>query len=746
MPMVTMANHKNELDGSVQRAAYKFLQKLQADDTTPGLHIEPMVNARDDRARTGRINKQWRAVLYKLTSDMGNHYVYMGTYPHDEAIDKARTHVLRMNLALGVPEFQEIVDENAPEVPEPASIVPSTPAQPSTESQPEEAIYDEPAWENQLGANWTQASLVEEAGIEARHANTALAATTMQELNEAINNAPEAQGLVLLGLANGGNFEELRQELGLHPVEAGDEEAQLEESLRKASVGFVYVGDNPDELKDALESKNFDSWRVFLHPEQRRFAEQDTSGAYRLSGGAGTGKTVVLVHRARNLATRYPRARIVLSTFTKVLAESLQAQLKKLDPTIQQVPHIGQPGVAVLGLDQIAAQIVKHADTEQVREATQHVLGSVDNTLAGRTMNVQDAFASAVNIAGPQVAEALWHPSFLEQEYVSVVLAHRVVDETEYIRANRKGRGTSLGRKQRRELWKVFQQFRRDQQLDNQVTFAELAMIAAVVVEQQAQRGAPLPADHVLVDEGQDLHSGHWAMLRAIVPEGPDDLFIAEDSHQRIYGQKVPLSRFGINIVGRARRLRLNYRTTAENLALAVRVLQGGDYTDLEDAPEDSSEYQSVRSGPRPHLVAAKSLSDQIAVAAQFIRDWSDDGVAPDAVGVMVRSERIKNQVERGLRDEDALTPLAGSDQHIRLITMHSAKGMEFERAIIIGAGAAEIPAAWQIAGLPDSEQEDVELRERSLLYVAATRARDELVITWSGEQTDYLKDSPRSS
>lgn len=737
MPMVTMANHKNKLDGSVHQAAYKFLQKLQADDTTPGLHIEPMVNARDDRARTGRVNKQWRAVLYKITSDMGNHYVYMGTYPHDEAIEIARSHVLKMNLALGVPEFQKIVDEDVPALAATPNV--STEVRSALEPENPEPVASEPDWENHLGKHWTQETLVQEAGITSERATKALAATTMSELHAVIDDAPEAQGLVLLGLANGRDFDEIKDELGLEPLEAGDEETQLAESLRKASVGFVYVGDNPDELKDALESKNFDSWRVFLHPEQRRFAEQNTSGAYRLSGGAGTGKTVVLVHRARNLAKKYPQARIILSTFTKVLAESLQSQLKNLDASVQQVQRIGTPGVAVLGLDQIAAQVVAQTEPKELTEATQKVLGPTANSLAGRTLNVHEAFETATRIAQPDLTADLCHPSFLEQEYVSVVLAHRIVDETAYVRANRKGRGTALGRKQRKELWKVFHQFRRDQQLTNQVTFPEVATIAAAILEDRVERGASLPADHVLVDEGQDLHSGHWAMLRAIVPEGPDDLFIAEDSHQRIYGQKVPLSRFGINIVGRARRLRLNYRTTAENLALAVRVLDGGDYTDLEDIPEDASGYQSVRSGPRPHLVAAGSLRQQIVEAAKFIRSWVDDGVAPDAIGVMVRSERIKDQVERGLRDDEALAPNTGSDSAVQIITMHSAKGMEFERAIIIGAGADQIPAAWQLADLPESEQHDIELRERSLLYVAATRARDELVITWAGEVSGYL-------
>lgn len=736
MPMVTMASQKNKLDGSVERAAYKFLQKLQRDDTSPGLHIEPMINAVDERARTGRVNKQWRAVLYKLTSAQGNHYVYMGTYPHDEAIDIARTHKLKMNLALGVPEFERILEATDTIAPEPPA-----PEQISESPAPETAQQDSlPEWVNQLVDHWTEAELEEQAGIAPRFAQRALAATTMEQLTAVINEAPEAQGLVLLELAHGKDLDEVKEELGLEAVPPGDENEQLEQSLRRpATVGFVYVGDNPQELKDALESKNFDGWRVFLHPEQRRFAEQQTSGAYRISGGAGTGKTVVLVHRARNLAKRNPDARIVLTTFTKVLAESLSTQLKRLDANVPQ-GQLGQPGVAVLGIDQIAAKIVAEATDEQRREATQLVFGSADNALTSRTTAERQAFQNAVAIAQPKLPENVLHHTFLEQEYVTVVLANRVVDETGYIRANRKGRGTALNRKARKELWKVFAQFRWSQQLEDSVTFPELATIAAAILEQRAARGETLPADHVLVDEGQDLHSGHWALLRALVAEGPDDLFIAEDSHQRIYGQKVPLSRFGINIVGRARRLRLNYRTTAENLAFAVGILEGGDYTDLEDAPEDTSEYRSVRSGPQPRLVEAGSRDEQLQVAVDYIRQWSEVGVRADAIGVMVRSEKIQNDVKRRLREADALKFGGnGAQPEVQVMTMHSAKGMEFERAIIVGVEAQELPASWQLAGLPPAEQQDLKLRERSLLYVAATRARDELVITWSGEASVYL-------
>src|SRR5699024_3951127 len=200
----------------------------------------------------------------------------------------------------------------------------------------------------------------------------------------------------------------------------------------------------------------------------------------------------------------------------------------------------------------------------EVREATAYILGVSDNELTSRLTNIDAAFEEAVTLASPDLAHEYLHPTFLEQEYVSVVLANRVIGETGYVRANRKGRGTALNRKQRKELWKVIAQFRRAQQLENTVMFEELAMIAAVILEQRHQRGERLPTDHVLVDEGHDFHSGHWALVRALVTQRHNDLFIAEDSHLRIYGEKVPLSRFGINIVGRARRLRINYRTTAE--------------------------------------------------------------------------------------------------------------------------------------------------------------------------------------
>lgn len=746
MPFVTMASVKNKLDGSVRKLAYDFLQKLQTDDTTTGLHIEPMEQARDRRARTGRVNQQWRAVLFKMDGVQDGHYVYMGTFPHDEAIRIARTTTLRINPALGVPEF-----EQHPEMPAPEKLVgEQTVAEVAhrEDAHGTEAVVDD--WVNPLPESWTVESLVAEAGLSEQLAERALVATSMAELNALIDEAPEAQGLVLLDLAHGKELQAILDELGLGPVSPEKatlgEDEQLIAAFENSTGGFVFVGDNPQELMDALESMSIDRWRVFLHPDQRKYVEQQTSGPFRLSGGAGTGKTVVLLHRARQLARENPNARIVLTTFTRALADALTRQLRLLDPDVPLV-GLGEAGVTVLGIDQVAAKVVHQASPAERTEAVRAVLGPGTNALSERPRGGEEtrAFQQAVSLVDPDESEELTHPAFLEQEYLSVVLAHRVVDEHGYLRASRRGRGTALNRNARKELWPVFAQYRRAHQLEDKVSYAEVAAIAGVILEQRAASGGRLVADHVLVDEGQDLHAGHWTLLRGLVAPGPDDLFIAEDSHQRIYGQKTPLSRHGINIVGRARRLRLNYRTTAENLAYAVGMLSGQNYTDLEGEAEDTSEYRSARSGPKPILVRADSLEEEITAAAGHLNWWIDaDQVDPEAIGVMVRSEQAEKAVTRGLRDAGALERSAdgrGRKRSVSVMTMHKAKGMEFERVVVLGAGASEVPAGWKMEGLPEAERRDVRMQERSLLYVAATRARDELVVTWTGEASEFLGD-----
>jgi superfamily I DNA/RNA helicase len=765
MPFVSMASAKNKIDGSIKNRVLDFLQKLQLDDTTPGLHIEPMVNPRDKRVRTGRVTDEWRAVLFRMDVDGGPHYVYYGTWHHDEAIKVARSTVLKLNLSLGAPEFEDQGMPDVAEAPSPdrtpveagasleeageakapedegrgtagdAAPAPGTGGTDEASRAPAGSAAVEP-WENQLPGRWTPDRLHAEAGIQAAAAAAALAARTRADLNAIIDGLPEAQGLVLLGLANGEDLSAIREELGLAgPVDEGlPEDERLDRALRDAPVGFAFVGDNPQELREAFESLDIDRWRVFLHPEQRKYVSGRWKGSYRLSGGAGTGKTVVLVHRARDLVREDPRTRVLLTTFTRTLAGSLAQQVKRLDADLPQV-SIGETGLSIAGIDQVAAKVIAMATAGELDAAQAAVLGPGRNTVTRRIGKTQAEFRTAVEISDPDLSGPLVEPTFLEQEYISVVLAHRITDEKGYLRAPRQGRGTALNRAARKEIWKVFAQCRRSHQMTDTVTFPELAAIAAAVLEARAARGDALPFDHVLVDEAQDFHAAHWLLLRALVPERPDDLFIAEDSHQRIYGQKIPLSRFGIQIRGRSRRLRLNYRTTAENLAYAITLLEGGDYTDIEDEAESTKDYRSVRSGPAPVVQRAQGPADEADAAAAQVRRWVDAGVPHEAVAVLVRTDQHAKRAAAALDAQAVANASVGRGEtagkgKVSVMTMHSAKGMEFERVVVMGVDPSSVATVFGHDRLPDAERHDALLRERSLLYVAATRARDELVVT----------------
>ena len=367
-------------------------------------------------------------------------------------------------------------------------------------------------------------------------------------------------------------------------------------SLKKpaAQAQFAFVGDQK-ELQRVIDAGDFGAWRVFLHPDQRRFVDRPTSGPTRLGGGAGTGKTVVLLHRARVLARRNPGSRILLTTYTRNLAASLRDNLTQLDPSIPVAARLGDPGVFVVGIDALAAAVLREARSG-LPEAVTEVLGEPRTEMSPQ--GGAKIWRAVIQDAPATLPPELRNETFVSAEYATVVVPQRITTEKDYLRARRRGRGVALDRARRAAVWQLVSAYRAQHRVAGTVDFTEAAGIAAAVLERSSDRRA----DHVLVDEGQDLQPTHWQVLRAIVAEGPDDLFVAEDSHQRIYGTKVVLGHHGIKVVGRSHRLTLNYRTTAQNLRYAMSILEGGTYVDLDDEPEETG-YRSARVGPSPKVL-----------------------------------------------------------------------------------------------------------------------------------------------
>jgi len=735
VPQIILGPGLEKLDGSLQKATYAFLAKLSKSDQTAGLHIEPINNSADNRARTGRVDISNRAVLFKLQgSNQDASYVFIGTYPHDEAIEIAQKSRLKMNPRNNIAELIPVDEAESAAAPKPTIPAPAV-VQPSVSKSAQKSLRER---------EYTVDDLTD-LGIAPEFAENALDIADPDDLLEYTSNAPATwQANALLDVFTGESLTEIRKKYQISNTEpeGETEDDRMLAALRHpaAQMEFAFIEDD-DALRAAIENPNFAAWRIFLHPEQRVFTTRDFNGPARITGGAGTGKTVVLLHRTRALHRKNPQARIVLTTYNRTLADSLKTQLQLLDSSIPIASHLGEPGVYIAGIDSIAYQLLASAGdlggSDGKPGPVADVLGPRTSRVLDRTRDDEWRYAAEEN--GGDLPAELRTTSFLEAEYATIVLPERITTEQQYLKVRRPGRGVSLNRQRRKEVWGIIAAYRAASAAAATTDYEERAAIAARHLE---DRG-PI-ADHVLVDEAQDLSPARFQLLRALVAPGQNDLFIAEDGHQRIYGQKFVLGHFGIKIVGRSSRLTLNYRTTEQNLRYALGILSGAEFADLNGEADTTANYRSARSGPHPKAEPVKSLAEQYDRVAKYVQDWLDKSIDPESIGLLVPTKNEGQQLVRALGDRGVSASYvdrdtSGKRSTPQVMTMHRAKGMEFAKVILVGASASNLPRNYIIDALPEGDREDALQRERSLLYVAATRARDELVVVWVGEPSELL-------
>ena len=492
--------------------------------------------------------------------------------------------------------------------------------------------------------------------------------------------------------------------------------------------GQVVFVSGHEELQRIL-AHPFAAWRIFLDPSQRKIAYQPSySGPAQVTGGAGTGKTVTALHRAAFLARRdnqpapagqhdAPGPPILLTTFTRNLADSLDTQLSLL---IED--EDARARIEVINVDRLAYRIVA-----QARGANPAIADH--QQLRGRW-----ASASATETG------ATFTPEFLQHEWEQVILAQDLHTEQAYLTCLRAGRGTPLGKAQRSQVWRAAERVVGEIQAAGQSTFIQLANEATHIVRQSLKA----PYRHVIIDEAQDLHPAQWRLLRAAVKEGPDDLFVVGDPHQRIYDSRVSLASLGISIRGRSRRLRVNYRTTQEILAWAVPLLGGVPIIGLDGEADTLAGYRSPMHGRRPEIRAARDREEELEILSERLRGWIAEGIEPHAIGVAARSGYLAKAARESLESagiKAASLTSKGKKDAVRAGTMHGMKGLEFQAVAVIGAedGTVPAPAAVTPAGAdPLAHEQDLQ-RERCVLFVACTRARDHLHVSYTGAPSPFL-------
>jgi superfamily I DNA/RNA helicase/mRNA-degrading endonuclease RelE of RelBE toxin-antitoxin system len=680
----------DKLDRSVKGAMWDFMRKFRQDPANPGLRFKQLKG--DSRLYSARVTDDYRALMLHVKD---NEYMLVTVKHRSESYDNPDRYAYQINQVTGGIDFIDMASLTG-------TVKPPAPAGPPP-----------------LFARYSQSQLIE-LGVGRPLLSAIGKITTEEQLLEFAECVPQLTADVLLALHDGVSVEEVMEQVTA-PVSAAEPVDPTDYAAAAARPASLVTTD--DETLQAILQGGFERWQVYLHPVQRRVVERSYSGPARVSGGPGTGKTIVALHRVRWLVQRLPSGSsghdVLLTTFNKNLAADLRQRLLLL----------GGPDlldrVDVVNIDRLASQVVNEAQPA----ARLHLMDHDKAIELWREVLLE-------------LGESRWDAEFLQDEWSEVVLGHAITSRQEYFRTRRAGRGRQLNRAQRAVIWELVEQFTKRLDEANLWTFQRIAAHAARLEQQLAATREPRYR-HIVVDEAQDLSSAHWMLLRAMVGPGPNDLFLAGDTHQRIYENYVSLGSLGIQIRGRSSRLTLTYRSTHEILTAASRILGTESWDDMDDGTDTLDGYRSVLRGPQPEFRAYGSWQDELDGILHQVREWTGGDAS---IAVSVPTKKQVEQVESYLSAHDVAAGSIGPDgprlhDGVHVGTLQRFKGLEYQRMILAGITDAAVPGQRVVADLARQHREL--MRARSLLFVAATRARDALVISWHGQPSRFVAPVP---
>ncbi len=680
---MTFLEALTKLPDPIQKKAREMIAKFLRDPASPGLNYEKIQAVRDQKLHSIRVDQSYRAIVLKSKS--ADAYILLWVDKHDDAYEWARKQQSSVHPQSGAIQIVEVVEPAAP-VPEEQSPVLKTP----TAQAPDIFAAFSDADLRQIGA--TDETLPIMRSIRDEPTLEKLQRRFTMQVYDA-----------LFRLACGESYDAVLEELG---IEAGktyatdDFKTALELDANKQR--FALITDDAELEKILNEPLAF--WRVFLHPTQRKLVQVNFNGPARVLGGAGTGKTVVAMHRAKFLASQCAESeRLLFTTFTKSLIHDIKSNLQKIC-SYDEIKRI-----EVVHLDAWCANFLRSRNFKnQIAYGEDHPLRS-------------KLWKQALHVA--ETTE--FSTDFLRDEWHKVIQYHDVTDFAAYAALPRPGRQGRLSRIQRKAIWPVFQEYRT--LLDENQLWEPADMFRAarsILTAEKMDAGFK----HIIVDEIQDFHPQAFRLLRAMMPAErypKNDLFLVGDGHQNIYGHHIILGQLGIDIRGRARRLKLNYRTPEETRRWAVSILHNQDTNDLDGGLDSYLGYHSSMSGPEPVSEKCGSFEDEIQKIVNWYRQIgvaNPRHVACVAVRTNDDRERYAKALAReGIEVHEITSDVVDIDESsaLRCATMHRIKGLEFDHVCLVGCDPTTL----------DSLPSDRQARERCLLHVAATRTKNSLMI-----------------
>ena len=680
-----------DLPKSKQGKVMEFMSKFRSNPMTPGMNYEKIHDAYDPNMRSVRIDDTYRAIIRQ--EEGSNVMLLLWVDHHDEAYAWARKKRCMLNHTTGSIQVYEAV--RMTEAPKEDSPLPGLFANLSDEKLKSLGVPDELM-------DLTRA-LKTESEFNAQQEKYPRDAFEALDLVRDGCDVDEVIDL-LYGESSKGENKDIVSALD-HPI---------------TQMQFTVV-EGEEELK-AMMNAPLEKWRVFLHPSQRRLVNKTFAGPARVLGGAGTGKTVVAMHRAKFLAQQCKdNERVLFTTFTANLAQDIKENLRKICSTDELRK------IEVIHLDAWISRYLHGQDY-------------------GYTIQYGEDLNELWEIATRSTGEDMDYPEgFFEDEWRTIVQAQGISSIQEYAQASRAGRGVRLDRKKRIAVWKVFEEYRT---LMNIRKVRDSAAAMNECCELLIAQPDYHPYKSIIVDESQDFGMGAFRLLRTLAgAERENDLFIVGDAHQRIYRNKVTLSKCGISVRGRSSQLRINYRTTEEIRNWAMHVLKGIPFDDLDGGVDDAKGYRSLSHGDKPIVENYDTFAAEAEGIVLHIQEKINAGMDPMEICVVARTNKMLDDYAAALAVADIKTyeikRSKTDDRHmpgVRLATMHRVKGLEFSCVIIAGMTKNNMPLKSAIRTTDPVCKDEALTAERCLLYVALTRAKKSAYITSYGQASEFIQ------
>lgn len=684
----TFSDSLGRLTSQEQKAVKTTAFDLQMNPAAPGHSFHKLDRAKDNNFWSVRVNADIRIIVHRTASSILLVYVDH----HDAAYKWAERRKIECHPTTGAMQLVEVRERiEDVEIYRPKVIEPTAPAKP--------LLFD-----NLRKFELMSFGVPEEWVDDVRKTNE-------DTLFDVLPHLPQEAQENLLKLAVGESFTQ--------PDKQAKVEAHPEDPFAHPdSQRRFRILKNAEELEAALNAP-WEKWAVFLHPDQRQYVEKKYSGPVRISGSAGTGKTVVALHRAVQLAKSDSSTKILLTTFSDSLAKSLQEKV----------------GILCGG----DAATMSKIDVLSLHRAARSIYSNQNGPVNIITKAEVKAFIKAASSAG---GNTKFSQAFLAGEWMDVVDAWQLVTWDLYKDVSRIGRKTRLGELQRKILWDLFEKVRSDINASGKITWPELLARATDVIAQEKI----MPYSHIVIDEAQDLGVAEAKFIVSLAADRPEALFFAGDLGQRIFQQPFSWKSLGIDVRGRSFTLKVNYRTSHQIRAHADKLLSST-VSDVDGIGDTRKGTISVFDGPHPIVKLLTNSNDEQKYVANWLSDALNQGFKKEEIALFVRSDEELDRAKAiAIQASLAFSVLDADASHaansIAISTMHNAKGLEYRAVAVVACDEDVLPQEQRIEDVADdADLEEVYNTERHLLYVACTRARERLLITGVSPGSEFLSD-----